>query len=182
MKTLAVFLFLALALTAAAFCPRIKQKTLATISLAPLVTATNADVTLHRLHAAVPARLWEVYVHEGTSVTRGQVLAKLAVPLNSLERQRAQAEVEKATREHAALLATPGGDAAALEQGRQRVARANQQLSNTPRQMTFVFVQASASGTIVSLPVLTGSHVSDTTAIAVLAEPNQVPTTALTAN
>ncbi|GAA4381068.1 biotin/lipoyl-binding protein [Hymenobacter koreensis] len=183
MKTLTVFLVLALALTAAAFCPRNnKAHAPVEVSLTSLTAPENTDVTLHRLHAATAAHVWEVYVQEGSHVTRGQVLAKLAVPLNTVARQQAQANVAKAQQQLTALAATANPDAALVAQAQQRVTEAGARLAGTPKQVTFAFVQAPADGIIVGQPVAAGTRVSDTTAVAVLAQPNVVPTAALTAN
>lgn len=140
----------------------------------PLAAETEAVVTpvlvagpLRHLPAASAGRVWEVYVQTGSVVKRGQLLAKVAVPLHSASQQQAEAALYRALQLEEQLTHTAPGkqSAAAVTQARQRVAVIRQRLAAMPRQLAFVYVQAPANGTVVRLPVNTGTYVSDSTTV-----------------
>jgi multidrug resistance efflux pump len=108
-----------------------------------------------------------MYVQTGSVVKRGQLLAKVAVPLHSASQQQVEVELRHALHlEDQLRHAAPNKEtAAAVEQVRQRVATIRQRLAAMPRQLTFVYVQAPANGTVVRLPVNTGTYVADSTTI-----------------
>lgn len=139
----------------------------ATEAKAPATPAFLAAGPLRHLSAASAGRVWEVYVQPGSVVKRGQLLAKVAVPLHSVAQQQAERELAQAEQRHAQLLgAAPGSvSGAVLKQARQRVATVRQRLAAAPRHLAFVYVQAPAAGTVARLPVHMGAYVSDSTTI-----------------
>lgn len=117
---------------------------------------------LRHLSAATGGRVWEVYVQAGSPVKRGQLVAKVAVPLHTVAQQQAETEVQQAHLHHAQLLnAAPGQvSAEALEQARQRVAASSRQLAAIPRQLSFIYIQAPTDGIVAASPTRTGTYVA----------------------
>ncbi|WP_169515039.1 efflux RND transporter periplasmic adaptor subunit [Hymenobacter norwichensis] len=121
---------------------------------------------LRHLPAASAGRVWELYVQPGSVVKRGQLLAKVAVPLRSAAQQQLEAQLRQALQRQGQLpAARSGNDSVVIRQANQQVAAIRQRLSAMPRQLTFVYVQAPANGTVVRLPVNTGSYIADSTTV-----------------
>lgn len=143
------------------------------LRLWPLAATTETVVTpvlvagpLRHLPAASAGRVWELYVQTGSVVKRGQLLAKVAVPLHTAGQQQLEGQLRRALQRQQQLRGTrSANDSAAVQQVRQQVAAFRQRLGAMPRQLTFVYVQAPANGTVVRLPATTGSYVADSTTI-----------------
>ena len=127
-------------------------------------------VRLHRLHAPQAGHVWEVYVKSGDQVQPGQLVAKLAVPLESAEKQQRAATFSRVKAHYAHLLATQA-TAAVLTQARREVVAAGQAVVETPKLYTFVFVAATTGGTVTGQPLHSGKYLSDSSTVAVIAEP-----------
>lgn len=119
---------------------------------------------LRHVPAAQAGRVWEVYVQPGSMVKRGQLLAKVAVPLHSASQQQLEIELRRAEQVQRAT-AISGHDTTTAALAYQRVAALRQRLAAVPRQLAFVYVQAPATGTVVRLPVATGTYVADSTTL-----------------
>ncbi|MBO0359382.1 efflux RND transporter periplasmic adaptor subunit [Hymenobacter sp. BT186] len=132
-------------------------------------TVTSALVAgpLRHLPATSAGRVWEMYVQTGSVVKRGQLLAKVAVPLHTVSQQQAEVELRQALhlQEQLNNAAPYEKTEVAIAQTRQRIAAIRQRLAAMPRQLTFVYVQAPANGTVVRLPVNTGTYVADSTTL-----------------
>lgn len=124
-------------------------------ALAPVATA--AAVQSQAVRARQAGRVWEVYVGPGQRVRKGDVLAKLAQPLHTLEQQRLQGLVAQQQKTYAALR-TQQPAPAALAAARQQLLVLRQQLAQAPQALTFVFVTAPEDGLITSRPVAPGDY------------------------
>ncbi|UOQ65456.1 efflux RND transporter periplasmic adaptor subunit [Hymenobacter volaticus] len=165
-----------------------KTKTLFLLSILGVILATGAILTqgcprivtegkeltsspvtgpLRHLPAATTGRVWEVYVQSGSQVKRGQVLAKLLVPLHTVGQQQAEKELRQAKKQYDQLLsAVPNQvSAQALEQARQQLVAAQQKAASAPKQVTFVFIQAPANGVVARVPAPAGTYVSDSSTV-----------------
>lgn len=171
------------------FCLQImKTKTLLLISILGVILATGAILSqgcprivpegkvlasppvagpLRHLPAAATGRVWEVYVQSGSQVKRGQVLAKLLVPLHTVGQQQAEKELQQAKQQYKQLLsANPNQvSAQALEQTRLQLVAAQQKMASAPKQVTFVFIQAPADGVVARIPASAGTYVSDSSTV-----------------
>ena len=121
------------------------------------------------MRAARAGRVWEVYAISGEQVQRGQLLAKIAIPLRSVEKQQREAEFQRVKHEYA-LLIKKNAPQAELAQARLRLAEAGHRLVEAPALYTFVFVEAASSGTITGPAVRPGQYLTDSSTVAVIAE------------
>lgn len=163
-KTLFLISLLSVILAAGAIlsqgCPRIasEEKVLASPSFTGPV---------RHLPAAATGRVWEVYVQSGSRVKRGQVLAKLLVPLHTVSQQQAEQEFQQAKQQYSQLLGANPKQVSvqALEQTSKQLEAAQQKIASAPKQVTFVFVQAPADGVVARVPAPTGTYVSDSSTV-----------------
>lgn len=125
---------------------------------------------LHRVAAAHAGRVWEVYAAPGAPVQRGALLAKLAVPLHSVAQQQREAELRQAQTRRAQLLAQHAS-APLLAHADRQLAAVTRRVADVPAQYTFVFVTAPASGTVAGQVAGPGQYLTDSSTVAVIAEP-----------
>ncbi|WP_082455537.1 efflux RND transporter periplasmic adaptor subunit [Hymenobacter sp. AT01-02] len=135
--------------------------TLSAATLPDSLTPPGPRVVLpgRPVEAAQAGRVWEVYVAPGQRVRKGDMLAKLAQPLHTLEQQRLQGLLAQQQRAHAALLAQqPAASAAAVAAAHQKIQALRLQLAQAPQALTFVFVTAPEDGLITTRPVAPGDY------------------------
>lgn len=140
-------LFSLLTLTGGAAFSRFRHAAPAlNVAAAPLPRPSQ-PVRLHRLHAPQAGRVWEVYVKSGDQVQPGQLVAKLAVPLESAEKQQRSATFSRVKEHYAHLLALQA-PVPVLAQARRELVAAGQAVVETPKLYTFVFVAATTGGIV----------------------------------
>lgn len=171
MKTTRFFLLLLLlTLTGSVAFSRLRHSTSPLKAAAVTAPRSLLPVRLHRLYAPQAGRVWEVYVKYGDQVRPGQLVAKLAVPLESAEKQQRAAAFSR-VKQHYAHLLTMHAPAVMLAQARRGVVAAGQLVVETPKLYTFVFVEATTGGTITGRTPHSGNYLSDSSTVAIVAEP-----------
>lgn len=165
-----------------------KTKTLFVVSLLGIILATGAILSqgcphvpnevgimapipisgpLRHVPAAAAGRVWEVYVPSGSQIKRGQVLAKLMVPLHTVSLQQAEREFQHIQQRYNQQLGDKSGQISSqvLEQTRKQLATARQTVASVPKQVTFVFIQAPVDGIVARVPAPSGTYVSDSSTV-----------------
>lgn len=128
------------------------------------------NVELHSVRVAKAGRLWEVYVKNGDTVRKGQLLAKVAIPLHSLEKQQREAQFHNLKQRYS-FLVEQNAPAAALAQARQALVEAGHQVASAPKLYSFEFITATTSGTVQGRSVQPGQYLTDSSTVAVIANP-----------
>ncbi|WP_375437939.1 efflux RND transporter periplasmic adaptor subunit [uncultured Hymenobacter sp.] len=166
MKTRTLFLVSLTGVTLAAGailsqgCPRVTAEV-------EMLAPTPVVGPLRHLPAATVGRVWTVYVQSGSHIKRGQVLAKLLVPLHTVSQQQAENEFQRAKQHYSQLLGTKPElvPTQAVEQAYKQMVAARQKLATAPKLVTFVFIQAPVDGVVARIPAPAGSYVTDSSTI-----------------
>lgn len=171
MKTTRFFLlFLLLTLTGSGAFSRFRHSAAPLKETAAPAARPLLPVRLHRLRAPQAGRIWEVYVKPGDQVEAGQLVAKLAVPLESAEKQQRAAAFNRLKQHYAHLLAMQA-PASVLLRARREVVAAGQFVVETPKLYTFVFIEATTSGTVTGPILHSGKYLSGSSTVVIVAEP-----------
>jgi multidrug resistance efflux pump len=111
-----------------------------------------------------------VYVKPGDVVQRGQLLAKVAIPLYSLERQTREAQFQR-RKQHYSALVQMQASATALAQARRELVEAGHWVAGAPKVYSFEFITAPTNGTVQRHPSRSGQYLTDSSTVALLATP-----------
>jgi biotin carboxyl carrier protein len=137
---------------------------------APAAPGGWAPGQLHRVRTPQAGRLWEVYVQPGEVVQRGQLLAKVAIPLHSLEQQAREAQFQRRQQHYRALVQRQA-PAAALTRARRELVEAGHRVAGAPKVYSFAFITAPTSGTVQRQPTRPGQYLTDSSTVALLVAP-----------